>query len=203
MPRLLFVLLTLLPSSALASDCQLFYATRSQLQNVRTSQEDIRSLSRALNDALKTSFEFLNKVDKATLGLASAILLGVPSLESIKPTEWSKVQVTGSLLFQDAPFSIVPIRGAKMIFEADGNKQELVTGTKGEFAGHFYELVPYKRLRLFPAVIFETGNKLQPTLKVPIKVTVESKTCSGSFTVDHVPLEPVSVIAVNKPVEKP
>lgn len=196
--RFISLLLLGFGASLAYADCEIFYATKSQLKGMRSSQEDIRTLSRGINDALKSSFDFLNKIDKATFGIPSAILLGVPSLESIKPAEWDKVQVTGSLLFQDQPFSITPIRGAKMIFEADGKKQELITGMSGEFAGFFYELVPYTRLRLFPAAIFEFGAHQQPTLKVPIKIHIESKTCTGTFTIDHLPLEPVSVIAVNK-----
>lgn len=153
-----------------------------------------------MNAALKSSFEFLDKVDKMTLGIVSAALLKGHSFDQIRPNEWSQLQVTGTLLYQDQPFNVVPIRGASMTFSADKKEHKLTSGTQGEFAGFFYELVPYERLRLIPGgIVFEKGEKYQPTLKIPISVTVESGVCSGSFTIDPAPLEPISVIASTEP----
>lgn len=184
-------------STPVFADCRLFYATRSDLENRRSSQEDIQSLGRVLNDAIKASYDFLEKIDRATLGLVSTVLVG-RSLENIRPTEWDKIQITGSLLYRDQPFNIVPIRGAELTFEANGKKQQLVTGTRGEFAGYFYELVSYTQFRLFPHPTIEVINKQKPTLNIPIHVSVSSKVCNGSFTVDRVPLEPISIIIVAK-----
>lgn len=184
-----------MPIFSMASECKIFLVTKSELNQVRTAQADIRSLSRTLNLALKSSVDFLNKVDRMTYGLASAVLLGGHTLESIQPVEWNKLQVTGSLLFQDQPFNVVPLRGAKMVFSNGEKSVDLITGTHGEFAGYFFELVPYSRIRLFPGLILERREGFKPTLKMPLTISVESKTCIAKTVIEHVPLEPVSVIA--------
>lgn len=196
--RFIVAIILMAPGTTHAA-CKIFYATKSELNQARTSQEDIRSLSRSLNNAIKTSFDFLNKIDRMTLGFASAILLKGNSLEDLQPSQWNKIQVTGTLLFQDQPFNVVPLRGAKLTFSADGKTQELTTGTQGEFAGYFYELVPYTRIRLFPGLTITRRDQVQPTLNVPLTMKVESKICTAQTTIDHVPLEPVSVIATMEP----
>lgn len=178
--------------------CEVFYATRSQIKGISKAQQDIATLSSALNAALKSSFSLVNTVDHFLLGIPSAVLLRGPSLDDIKPTEWDKLKIQGSLVYRDQPFSVVPIRGATLEFSSKDRSYSTVSGTQGEFAALFYELVPYSRLRLFPATL-TFRDQYVISLKMPIDVHVKSKVCDARFKLTEVALEPVSLIAVDDP----
>ncbi len=179
--------------------CDLFYITRSDLAQFKVSGQPISTLSRSINNLLKSSFDFANKLDHYTMGLASTITLSAflntsASLEDIKPNTWNKVTLDGSLVYRDTPFSLIPVRAAKMKISFEDKSETLVTGAQGEYSGLFYNWIPYYRFRLFPAPIFERRERLIKTMDVPFKIQVTSKVCHGSTSIRKLPLEPITFI---------
>lgn len=188
-----------LKAQALADDCQLYTATRGDLVQIKETNEDLRSLSRSVNEALKSSYELLNKVDHATYGLASAYLLNGVNLDLIEPNEWNKARFVGALVYQDQPFSLTSLKGVEVkITDQKKKTWTLTTGSQGEFSMHFYELVPYQRIRLFPGLIIDHGKKFKKTIKVPITIEVNSSFCKSKITLEELPIEPVTLIATSK-----
>jgi hypothetical protein len=182
--------------------CQLSYLTRTDLSEFRSQGTPIRTASSSINKILKTSFDFVNSLDRYTLGLVSAVTLGsvlssAHSLEDIKPNEWNRAELSGALVYRDQPFSVTPLRGTKVKFtseEGERHSFQLTTGTQGEFTGHFHEWISYTRLRLFPTLIFERKQKLQTQLKIPVTIEVESPICHASTRLMALPLEPMTLI---------
>jgi hypothetical protein len=196
MKYLFFVLFI---SSAQAADCKLYYTSRAQVENLRRSNTEIKELSASVNTVLKKSFDILNTIDKATLGLASSIVTnGKASFEQIKPLDWEKLNLVGTVIYQDSPFSGVPLKGAKVTFSEGETLRTVSTGTRGEFAEYFYKIVPYTRLRLFPAPIIEFGSESKKSINVPIKVKLESKVCTAETTITEVPLDSFVLIGTTK-----
>lgn len=180
-------------------NCQLSYVTKSDLSNFRVKGTPIRSLSHSVNEVLKKSFDFVNKLDHYTLGIASAVTLSGllntnASLENIKPNAWNEVTLSGALVYRDTPFSLLPVKAAKMDIEFEKKKETLVTGTKGEYSGYFYKWVPYTRFRLFPTPTIEFNQRIIKTLDAPFKINVRSGVCKGSTTITKLPLEPITFI---------
>jgi hypothetical protein len=193
--RLLFSLVLSFSLRASGAECHLFYLTQSDMAAFKTTNETIRTVSRTINTALKTSFDFANKIDHYTLGLVSwALLGGAHSLDDIKPSQWDKLQIVGSVVYRDSPFSASPIRGAQVTISDGKSTVESSTGVSGEFAQHLYKLVPYSRIRLFPVPIFEFKHKQVKTLRIPLTVSVKSKVCIAEVKLSEAPLEPVVFI---------
>ncbi len=190
--------LCLSPSISVA-ECRLFYASKSDLEAVKAHHSDISTLSSGINAVLKKSFDFLKVLDHYTMGIVSGIILrDSHSLDDIEPNQWNQLQVVGSLIYQDSPINATPLRGTKLIFEHGNTKVETSTGADGEFAEYFYRLVPYRSIRLFPAPLFNFGQKYQKTVKIPLHVRVESKVCTAETTLTETPLEPIVLIASSR-----
>ena len=193
-----FFALILTSTSSANTDCKLLYTSQKQIENLKSSNQDIRSFSKSVNKILKSTYDFVNKVDKATLGLASAIATkGKMSFEDVKPTEWDKLNIVGNVIYQQSAFAGAPLRGVKLTFTEGTNSTTITTGANGEFAEFFSKIVPYTRLRLFPAPIFEVRQESIPTMKIPITVKLESKFCTAQTTIYEVPIEPITFIAIS------
>lgn len=190
--NLIFLLLVSIPSPA----CKLHAMTRNELQQITTDNQDLKNLSRSVNEGLKASHSLLNKIDHATYGLMSAALLGRMSFDQIEPNEWNKARFVGALIYQDQPFSMTALRGTTILIKDAKNKTwDLTTGSHGEFSMPFYELVPYSRLRLFGGVTFESGKKFKQTVKGPVTVEVVSPLCSAKLVLNELDLEPTTLLA--------
>jgi hypothetical protein len=181
------------------SQCQLFYVTKSDLSKFKVDGQPIQSLSYSVNQVLKKSFDFVNTLDHYTLGFASAITLGLllkkaVSLEDIKPNAWNEVTLNGRLLYRDSPFTLLPVRAAKIKISFEKNNETLLTGSQGEYAGFFYKWISYDRFRLFPNPIFERKQKNIKTIDIPFDVEIESKFCHASMKITKLPLEPITFI---------
>lgn len=187
------VLLSLMMAAPAFGDCHLYYASKGDLEGVKLRNQEVRSLSRSINQALKTSFEFANKIDHYTFGLVSAALFG-SSLEDLKPVEWDKFTVTGRLIHQNTAFDAVPLRGATLTFSFEDNRSQVTTAMNGEFTESFHKIVPYTRLRLFPAPVLEFKEKYVRTAKIPVTVRVDSKVCKAETRLTEVPIEPLLFI---------
>jgi len=182
------------PSMATES-CELYHVSRSELKQVEQGHSEIQNLGKGINLAIKKSFDVLNTIDHATFGLVSAFLLGDLSLENIQPVEWNKAKLVGALVFQDQPFSLTPLRGVKMTVSDGRKKWNLSTGTQGEFSLHLFELVSYKRIRLFPHLIVENGTRYKESISVPVTLTIDSKLCHATLKMNEIPFEPITLIA--------
>jgi hypothetical protein len=194
--KLVFILAT---SNFARADCKLFYASQKQIEDLKYSNQEIKNLSAGLNKVLKASYNVLSKIDRASLGLISAVATnGKVSFEDIKPTEWEKMNLVGRVIYQESDLVTVPIRGAKVTFSEGETSRTITTGTDGEFAEYFYKIVPYTRLRLFPAPIIEIGKESKKTINVPIDVKLESKTCSARTRILEVPLDSFVLVATTK-----
>ncbi len=193
MKYLFFVLFV---SAAHASDCKLYYTSRAQVENLKRHNAEIKELSASVNTVLRKSFDVLNTIDKATLGLASAIVTnGKASFEQIKPVDWEKLNLVGTVIYQDSPFSGVPLKGAKLTISEREVSRTITTGTRGEFAEYFYKIVPYARLRLFPSPIIEFGSESKKSINVPITIKLESKTCTAEVKITEIPLDSFVLVA--------
>lgn len=181
-----------------ATECQLLVAGESQLSGSQPVIPELKEISKVANTLLKESYQFIHKIDQATLGLASGIALRGLSAESIKPEQWDKFSIAGTLIYQDSEFSGTALRGAKLIFSESNNSRTLISGTKGEFSESFTKLVTIKRLRLFSGPLFEIRQQSVPFLKVPLKLNIESSICNVQTTLNEIPLEPVVFILRKK-----
>jgi hypothetical protein len=185
-------------SQGFSSECKLYYTSQKQVQELKSHDQDIASLSSSVNEVLKASFNILNKIDHATLGLASLIATnGRGSFEDFKPSEWDKLNLVGNLIYQESAFVGVPLKGVKLTFSENENARTITTGAYGEFSENFSKIVPYSRLRLFP-LIWEMREKSVPSVKVPIKVKLESKVCNAETTIQSVPIGQLVLIATHK-----
>lgn len=191
---MLKIIVSLLLSVPALGECHLYYATKSDLESVKIKNQDIQTLSRTINKALKTSFDFANKLDHYTLGLVSAALLGGNTLEDIKPAEWDRFVLRARLIHQNTALDAVPLRGTKVTLVQGDKSSELITGPDGEFSQSFYEIVPYKRLRLFPQPVLEFKDKYVRTAKIPMTVKVETKSCKVETRLTEVPFSPLLFI---------
>jgi hypothetical protein len=196
--------------------CDLFYVTKSDLSRFRATGTPISSLSRSVNKVLKTSFDFANMLDQYTLGIASAVTLGTllgttASLEDIKPNAWNEVVLTGNLVYRDSPFTVIPVKAAKLDIQYEKKIKTLTTGAKGEYSGFFHEWVPFTRFRLIPNPVgigidptlqgegaIQGNERLVKTMDIPMKITVRSKVCQASTTLTRLPMEPITFIMTRK-----
>lgn len=193
------VFLLVFSSRAGAAECRLYYTSRAQVENLKRNNAEIKNLSASVNTVLKKSFDVLNTIDKATLGLASAIATnGRASFEQIKPVDWEKLNLVGTVIYQDSPFSGVPLKGAKLTFSEGETSRTISTGTRGEFAEYFYKIVPYTRLRLFPAPILEFGTESKKSINIPITVKLESKVCTAETKIPEVPLDSFVLVGTSR-----
>jgi hypothetical protein len=196
MKNSIFVLMMFASQNSLAADeCKLSLISQSSLQNPQSSNVELRELSKVANKILKESFDVLNQIDHATLGLISGIATKGLSLEDLKPLQWDKLNLVGHLIFQDTAFSSAPVRGAQLTFSEGQKSIRVVTGVHGEFSESFSKIVSYSRLRLFPYPIFEIKEKSVTTMKIPITIKVESKVCSGQTSLSEIPLQPFFIVA--------
>lgn len=193
----LFVFVFGFYSSAKATDCDLYYFRKGQFENSSIPTE-FREASAATNAGLKKAYEYLVKLDHATLGLVSAYLPVAD--ERMKPENWDKFQIIGQVAFQDSAFSTTTLKGAKVTFTESKNTRTITTGAFGEFVEYFSKIVPYKRIRLFPVLTFESGTRKVPTIKVPIQVKVESKICTGQTTLHELTIDPIMFVLMPKEV---
>jgi len=184
-------------NTAAADDktCSMSYFTRADLNAFKTQQADIRSLSHSVNEALKTSHGLLNKLDHMTLGLVSAMLIGGNnSLEDIQPNEWNKSKISGLLVYQDQPYSVVPLRGTTLTISNKERTYEFNSDSDGTFSIPLYEMVPYSRIRIFPGLIITRGERFAKSLKLPAQLSVKSKICNSTLRLDEIPFDPITLV---------
>ncbi|MEM7645342.1 MAG: hypothetical protein AAF203_00410 [Pseudomonadota bacterium] len=223
---LVFMLFVLSSHFTLAVDCQISYATKSDLSSRSFKSGEISTLSAEVNQALKLSFDFAEKVDEYTFGLASLAAnlfldpatnsgsrdpvtngtnppsLGYNSsfvfISDLKPSKWNELTMQGSVLFKNDTFHVTPLRGVKVIFSNGKKKQVATTGSKGEYVEHFSSLIPASRLNLYnkARINFISQNKI--IMKLPINVTIQSKQCEKTIKFTEFPLEPIIFFVTNK-----
>jgi hypothetical protein len=193
-----FILITLvattLPFYSHAADCKITHYSQFTFENRVHSIPEMRDFSSTVNNLLKKSYNVLQKADEKTLGLVSAIASGGIPFDQLKPEQWDKLNITGNVVYQDMPFSGTPLKGVKVILSEKTNSRTITTGSYGEFSESFTKLVPYTRLRLFPIIAVNVGNKTVPTIKVPITIKIESKFCNAETVLNEIPLEPLIFI---------
>lgn len=182
-------------TSVFANDCKLYFMRKTHVETLHNSNSEVKELSKVANKVLKESYEILYKIDRVTLGLASAIATNGISFESLKPEQWDKFSIVGNLVYQESNFISAPLRGATLTFSEGKISRTIVTGAQGEFSESFSKLVSYSRLRLFPFPIFEIRDKSVPVVKVPLTIKLKSKICNAQTTIDEIPLEPLIFIA--------
>ena len=135
------------------------------------------------------------KIDRATLGLASALTIGALGFENISPTQWNKASLVGTLVYGGADFAPVQLRGAQMRAKAGKKDVVCTSGSQGEFQFFLFNLVDYSRFRLFP-IIFESGQRFVKMTEGDIELTIESSQCNSSTRIHNIPTEPVTIILV-------
>ena len=191
--------IVLISASLQAADCKIFFTSKSQVDSLSTSVPEIKELSKIINTVLKQSYQVLYKIDKATLGLASAIATGGTSIDDLKPEQWDKFEVVGNVFYQDADFSGTALRGAKLTFTEGDVSRTVITGSKGEFSESFSKLVPFTRIRVFSGPLFTKRDQSVPIVKLPLKMRLESKLCNAQLTLTEVPLEPLVFVVSKAP----
>ncbi|MAV90620.1 MAG: hypothetical protein CL676_04310 [Bdellovibrionaceae bacterium] len=179
------------------SKCRFTFVSVDEIKSGKISEPALKELGLAAHGALKTSYNFANKLDHYTLGLVSYMLTGGSySLDQIEPNEWGKLKLSGRLVYAGSKlFSHQPIRGAKLIFKEDEKTLELHTGAHGEFQFLMSDLVPYSRVRVIPGLIYESGRKWVKSFKLPLQGHVNSKICQGDFKLMETPIRPILLIA--------
>ena len=164
---LLFLFSTVQADSTLQTKtCNLTYLTKSDLNRLKTYGTPISTISQSINSVLKSSFDFANLIDNYTLGFVSAMTIGKAlnantSFKDIKPNEWNRAVLSGSLVYKSGPLSLTPIKRAQIQIVFEKKTESIRTDTRGEFSAPFYKWVPYTRLRLFPFFIVEQKKQLR------------------------------------------
>lgn len=180
-----------------ATECGVHFVPENEHPPTEVSQE-VREISKIANTAIRKTYEVAQKIDEATLGLASGLLTGGIPVENIAPEQWSKLKFEGHLVFSDSLMGESPLRGTKMTFTDGSYSRTVLTNNSGEFSEAFTELVPTYRFRVFSRPNIERRYRHVGLVELPLRMKIETTYCTVETTLYEVPLEPFKIVISEK-----
>lgn len=194
---LLTTILIALPHKAFTKECAAHFISESDRPPVEGSQE-MREISKIANTAFRKTSEIAQKIDDATLGLASAILTTGLPVENMAPDQWNKFRVQGQLVYSDSFMGESPLRGSKMTFTDGSYIRTIVTSHAGEFSESFTDLVPSYKFRIFSQPNIERRYRHVRLVDLPLTLQIETPFCLVETKIYEIPLEPFRIVISEK-----